>query len=43
MNDTVLTKGAGRPTEYKLADGSIVQRIHEAVRFVPLESGVGDG
>lgn len=27
----------------KLADGSIVQRIHEAVRFVPLESGIGDG
>ena len=27
----------------KLADGSTVQRIHEAVRFVPLESGLGDG
>jgi protein-L-isoaspartate(D-aspartate) O-methyltransferase len=27
----------------KLADGSIVQRIHEAVRFVPLESGTSDG
>ncbi len=27
----------------KLSDGSIVQRIHEAVRFVPLESGTGDG
>ncbi|WP_293995953.1 protein-L-isoaspartate(D-aspartate) O-methyltransferase [Sphaerotilus sp.] len=26
----------------KLADGSIVQRIHEAVRFVPLESGTSD-
>ena len=26
----------------KLGDGSIVQRIHEAVRFVPLESGTSD-
>lgn len=26
----------------RLADGSIVQRIHEAVRFVPLESGTSD-
>lgn len=26
----------------KLDDGSIVQRIHEAVRFVPLESGTSD-
>jgi protein-L-isoaspartate(D-aspartate) O-methyltransferase len=26
----------------KLGDGSIVQRVHEAVRFVPLESGLGD-
>ncbi|WP_310461959.1 protein-L-isoaspartate(D-aspartate) O-methyltransferase [Sphaerotilus sp.] len=27
----------------KLLDGSIVQRSHEAVRFVPLESGTSDG
>lgn len=26
----------------KLGDGSILQRIHEAVRFVPLESGTSD-
>ena len=26
----------------RLADGSIVQRIHEAVRFVPLESGTSE-
>jgi protein-L-isoaspartate(D-aspartate) O-methyltransferase len=26
----------------RLADGSIVQRIHEPVRFVPLESGTSD-
>ena len=26
----------------RLADGSIVQRIHEPVRFVPLESGISE-